>query len=407
MSQGAGQHPLRYAFKPPRQLGMAQRTGDTQDMDDAEGPAIAGMGQHFPFQSVIIVTERVANGLRAGNRRIEVQVFRRYHSCAFFFIPPMRLMLSSESKELLMSETRTPAPITLVIDAGELGMAVIDGLLKQNPESAGSISVFLRASAGAAGKPVDRQLQDKGLQIVHGDLATETVDDLAVIFSQFDTVVCCTGFVGGPGTQRKITMAVLQAGVKRYVPWQFGVDYDVVGRGSGQEVFDEQSDVREMLRGQSSTEWLIVSTGMFTSFLFEPAFGLVDLERGQVHALGRWDNRLTVTTSDDIGRLTAAILAHEPRIRNEIVYVAGDTFSYSQLAEMVEGHLGRNVERVLWAMDWLRSEVAAHPDDGMRKYRLAFARDTGVAWDKDRTFNAAEGIEVVDVPAWLNQWGAA
>ena len=49
----------------------------------------------------------------------------------------------------------------------------------------------------------------------------------------------------------------------------------------------------------------------------------------------------------------------------------------------------------------IRAEVAAHPDDGIRKYRLAFARDTGVAWDKDRTFNALQGIEVTDAIAWL------
>ena len=306
-----------------------------------------------------------------------------------------------------MPETKAPATNTLVIGAGELGLAVITGLLEQNPESAGSISVLLRPPADAAGEQGDRRLQGMELQIVHGDLATETVDGLAAIFARFETVVCCTGFVGGPGTQRKITTAVLQAGVKRYVPWQFGVDYDVVGRGSGQDVFDEQLDVRDMLRGQAATQWVIVSTGMFTSFLFEPAFGLVDLERGRVHALGSWDNRLTVTTPDDIGRLTAAILAHEPPIRNEVVYVAGDTFSYARLADMVEDHLGREVERVLWDMDRLRSEVAAHPDDGMRKYHLAFARETGVAWDKDRTYNAAQGIDVIDVPAWLDQREAA
>jgi len=302
-----------------------------------------------------------------------------------------------------MPETNKPVATTLVIGAGELGLAVIDGLLEQNPESAGSISVLLRLPADAVAEQVDRQLQDKGLQIVRGDLAKEQVDDLVAILARFDTVICCTGFVGGPGTQRKITKAVLQAGVKRYVPWQFGVDYDVVGHGSGQPVFDEQADVRDILRGQSATEWVIVSTGMFTSFLFEPAFGLVDLERPKVHALGSWENRLTVTTSSDIGRLTAAILAHEPRIRDEVVYVAGDTFSYAQLADMVEGHLDRDAERVLWDMDRLRSEVAAHPDDGMRKYRLAFARGTGVAWDKEQTFNAAQGIDVTDVTGWLEK----
>lgn len=301
-----------------------------------------------------------------------------------------------------MPETKTPAATTLVIGAGELGLAVISGLTKQDPASARSISVLLRPPAADAGKTA-RQLQEKGINIVYGDLATDTVDRLAAILTRFDTVICCTGFVGGAGTQRRITTAVLQAGVKRYVPWQFGVDYDVVGRGSGQEVFDEQSDVRDMLRGQTATQWVIVSTGMFTSFLFEPAFGVVDLEHARVHALGSWDNRLTVTTSDDIGRLTAAILAHEPCAANEVVYVAGDTFSYIELAEMVERHLGCDVERVLWDRDGLRSEAAAHPDDAMRKYRLAFARDTGVAWDKDWTFNVAQSIDVTDVPTWLDR----
>jgi len=142
---------------------------------------------------------------------------------------------------------------------------------------------------------------------------------------------------------------------------------------------------------------------MFTSFLFEPAFGVVDLEKGVVHALGSWQNRLTVTTPEDIGRLTAAILAHEPRLDDKVVYVAGDTFSYTGLADMVERHLGRPVERILWDMDKLRSEAAAHPEDGMRKYHLGFARDTGVAWDKESTFNVAQGIAVTDVPAWLAQ----
>ncbi len=79
--------------------------------------------------------------------------------------------------------------------------------------------------------------------------------------------------------------------------------------------------------------------------------------------------------------------------------MAGDTFSYSQLADMVERHLGREVDRVLWNMDRLRTGVSAHPGDGMRKYHLAFARDTGLAWDKEQTFNAVHSIEVVDGPA--------
>lgn len=292
---------------------------------------------------------------------------------------------------------------TLVIGAGELGMAVIRAFCDRGWADDGSLSVLLRPESDDPATKRADMLARMGLTIVHADLARDTEATLAAIFTRFSTVICCTGFVGGPGTQRKITAAVLRAGVERYVPWQFGVDYDRVGRGSGQEVFDEQSDVRDMLRAQSGTGWVIVSTGMFTSFLFEPAFGVVDFETARVHALGRWENRLTVTTPDDIGRLTAAILAHEPRVMNAVVFVAGDTVSYARLADMVEHHLDRPVQRILWDMDRLRSEVAQHPDDILRKYHLAFARDSGVAWDKDHTFNAANGIAVTDVAAWLRR----
>jgi nucleoside-diphosphate-sugar epimerase len=298
---------------------------------------------------------------------------------------------------MLMSHAESKPRATLVIGAGELGTAVLRALAAQRASDE-RLAVLLRpGTTGTA------SLQNP--DIVHADLATSTEAELAAIFGDFQTIICCSGFVGGPGTQRKITAAVLAAGVERYVPWQFGVDYDIVGRGSGQDVWDEQLDVRAMLRAQSRTGWIIISTGMFTSFLFEPSFGLVDLDEGRVHALGAWSNRLTVTIPEDIGRLTAAILAHEPRIRDAIVHVAGDTISYAQLADMVEHHLGRAIDRVLWPLDRLRSEAAAHPGDGMRKYHLAFARDTGVAWDKERSFNAREGIAVTDVPTWLREYG--
>ena len=308
-----------------------------------------------------------------------------------------------------MPDAGSRADDVLVIGAGELGLAMLRALSARGPAGTRSLSVLLRPF-GAAGESRARSsllamLRDLGVDIVRADLAADTQDRLASVFARFTTVICCTGFVGGLGTQRKITAAVLQAGVARYVPWQFGVDYDAVGRNSGQEVWDEQLDVRDRLRAQSRTHWIVVSTGMFTSFLFEPSFGVVDLERGRVHALGSWDNRLTVTTPDDIGRLTTAILAHEPPIGDAVVPVAGDTFSYAQLADMVEHHLGHEVERILWSRTMLGSALAASPGDTILKYRLAFARDAGVAWDKRDTFNAAWNIPVTDVATWLGQRG--
>ncbi|XSG81424.1 MAG: aromatic alcohol reductase [Methyloligella sp. ZOD6] len=295
----------------------------------------------------------------------------------------------------------------LVLGAGELGMSVLSALSELRGKSrVPPVSVLLRPVTDRPDADVKRRaetLDSLGIATVEADLAAASIDDLASLFSRYSTVVCCTGFVGGRGTQRKITSAVLQAGVKQYIPWQFGVDYDAVGRGSGQEVWDEQLDVRQMLRGQSEVDWKIISTGMFMSFVFVPEFGVADLSAGRVRALGSWDYRLTLTTAEDIGLLTALVLESWNEIADEIVFVAGDTVSYRELADIVEDALDRPVERLLWSVPELEKDAGAEPNNPMPSYRLAFARPEGVAWPKEHTFNARRNIAVTDISGWLRE----
>lgn len=176
----------------------------------------------------------------------------------------------------------------------------------------------------------------------------------------------------------------------------------MIGRGSPQDLFDEQLDVRQLLRAQSRLQWLIISTGMFTSFLFEPAFGVVDLTQNTVRALGSWNTAVTVTTPEDIGRLTAVIL-FDPKRVNQVVYITGDTLTYGQLADTVDRLLNRTVERVEWTVPALMADLAAAPDDPTRKYRAVFAEGKGVAWDNALSYNAEWKIETTTVAEWIEQ----
>ncbi|MEI1718295.1 aromatic alcohol reductase [Acinetobacter baumannii] len=292
----------------------------------------------------------------------------------------------------------------LVLGAGQLGMAVLRALAPRAAERRQSVTVVVSPQTVSSSQLQDIEslgiLQALGVEVIGFDLADDATA-LQALFEHYRTVVNCTGFVAGPGTQLKITHAALDAKVERYFPWQFGVNYDVVGQGSGQPVFDEQYEVRQLLRAQQQTEWVIVSTGMFTSFLFEPAFDVVKLAARTVHGLGTWDTRVTVTTPEDIGRLTTEILLAEPRIANEVVYVAGETISYGELAEVVERVTGHAFEKTLWSLDKLRADLAQTPDDVMARYRAAFALGDGMWWDKANTFNAKYGIETVDVAHYL------
>ena len=296
----------------------------------------------------------------------------------------------------------------LVLGAGELGLSMLHNLARLAPTDT-TITVLLRQSTiNFPSTPTKQTELDKlkalGIRFLPGDVVNSSNSDLSALFRPYHTVISCVGFVAGSSIQLKIAHAVLDAGVARYLPWQFGVDYDVIGRGSAQELFDVQLDVRDLLRGQSKTEWMIVSTGMFTSFLFERFFGVVDLDESVVRALGSWETAVTVTTPEDIGALTAEIVFMEnPRFRNEVVFTAGDTVTYGRVADIVESVLGKEVRREKWSVEFLKRELAKDPENSLKKYRVVFAEGRGVSWDLEKSFNWKDGKEVVDVERWLRE----
>lgn len=295
----------------------------------------------------------------------------------------------------------------IVLGAGELGLPVLRNLARHAEDVDGAkISVLLRASAVDSAEPGKQrdvaEIRELGIEIVVGDLVKSSIDELAMVFTRYDTVIGCAGYAAGINTPMKLARAALQARIPRYFPWQFGVDFDVIGRGSPQDIFDAQLDVRELLRSQSQTEWVIISTGMFMSYLFEPEFGVVDLQNDDVHALGSLDTSVTLTTPDDIGALTATVVFTQPRIRNEIVFLAGDTVTYGEVADKLQAALGRPFSRSEWTEQYLLDELAREPQNMMRKYRAAFAQGRGVAWDKSGTFNQRHAIPVTDVSSWIH-----
>ncbi|RYH70451.1 MAG: aromatic alcohol reductase [Alcaligenaceae bacterium] len=296
----------------------------------------------------------------------------------------------------------------LVLGAGELGLPVLRNLAQVAKRTSGSrISVLLRESTINTPSPAKKveidELLSLGIQMVAADLVTDSIDQLAEVFTRFDTVVGCAGMVAGRETPMKLATAALQSGVKRYFPWQFGVDFEVIGRGSPQDLFDAQLDVREFLRAQDKTEWVIISTGMFTSFLFEPVFEVVDFKNDTVNALGSLDTSVTLTTPDDIGKLTAEIVFFEPRFHNEIVYLSGDTVTYGEVATMLESVLGRPFKRNVWTVPHLMQELEKDPEHHIKKYRAVFAQGRGVSWPKVGTFNERQSIPVTTAEQWAKK----
>ena len=82
---------------------------------------------------------------------------------------------------------------------------------------------------------------------------------------------------------------------------------------------------------------------------------------------------------------------------NDVVYVAGDTVSFKQVAEILDRASGRRIHRQLKTVADLKAELAADPSNGMAKYRVVFAEGVGLAWNKANSFNAMNGIDTKSV----------
>ncbi|EXJ91726.1 hypothetical protein A1O3_00276 [Capronia epimyces CBS 606.96] len=225
----------------------------------------------------------------------------------------------------LEHENENPIPIPiphratsiLVIGAGELGTAILAALTShpQYDPSRTKVALALRPTTLGNPTPEKRAQQDRfrsqAIDLVAADLEAWSEDELVTMLRAggYTTVLHAGGFGAASGTMTKLTRAVLRAAasasahnsetemasakgnehrnegengngnVEFYVPWQFGADYDTITRAGGQGMFSEQLDVRDLLRSQGKVDWVIVSCGIFMSFLFEEFWGVVQRRR--------------------------------------------------------------------------------------------------------------------------------
>jgi uncharacterized protein YbjT (DUF2867 family) len=303
----------------------------------------------------------------------------------------------------------TPPQEILLLGAGELGAAFLPHLASL-PQT--QVTIGVRTPSKYEHLSNDRD----NVSLLSLD-TNEPSEELSQIFAKYDTIISCTGFGQSPEILTKLAEEILEAGRLRakeeksrlwFFPWQWGVDYDVTGDADGlMPLFGEQVKVRNLLRetaARSNVKWTILSTGIFMSFLFEQFWGIVDREDGniKVRALRNWDHKVTVTDVEDIGKCLARVVAGDVESENRIVYAAGDTVSYSQLADIVERVIGKKAEREEWSIPYLTKELAEDPDNLIRRYRVVFAGD-GVWWDKELTVNHKLGLPVTDVESYTKK----
>ncbi|KAF3902387.1 hypothetical protein ABW20_dc0104389 [Dactylellina cionopaga] len=306
--------------------------------------------------------------------------------------------------------TSYPCPSILIIGHGELGLAVVESLYKHpSKKPLTSLTVLARpqtVSSLPKTDPAKYSMLDKwNVHWLPLDIEAASPAELKTAFKPFTAVVYASGMFASEGTPTKVTIAVRDAGVKYYIPWQFGIDYDVIGPSAGNGLFAEQYWLRKLLREQSlGMKWNIISNGLFASFVFYEPFGIVNKKENCVTALGGWDNKVTLTAAEDIGKVTAEIVYERlgGKGKDSIQYIAGDTVTYEQIADAIEEKLGSGMQRKVLDTKTMREILERDPEDKLAKYQLVFGEGTGCSWDFAKTYNEEKGIKMMNFRSWMD-----
>ncbi|KAI8321879.1 NAD(P)-binding protein [Martensiomyces pterosporus] len=161
-------------------------------------------------------------------------------------------------------------------------------------------------------------------------------DDLISALTGQDAVLST---IGGEAllTQIKLVKAAEKAGVKYFVPSEFGSD---INEAQNKEVtlFDPKRAVQAALK-ESSVSYIFVNNGFFSDYTIGP-FLWWDVPNKSINIVGDGSAKNSFTSRADVAKYTIAVLKRAEEFKNQDVRFAGDTLSFNEWVALAEQESG-------------------------------------------------------------------
>ncbi|KAH8815938.1 isoflavone reductase family protein [Xylogone sp. PMI_703] len=192
-----------------------------------------------------------------------------------------------------------------------------------------------------------------------------TVEKLVPIFKGQDAVVSTIGTFQ-IGLQKAIVDAAVQAGVKRFIPSEYGCDTNSSRVLEIAPILKGKADIAAYLKEKTSSgiTWTAIITGPF--FDMQPSVkGFLGLDLA-THTATVWDHgneRFVATTLPQIARAIVGVLSHPAETANKYIYVSSFNLTQNELVATAEKITGHKWSRV----DWKSEEKIKTGLDGLAK----------------------------------------
>ena len=175
-----------------------------------------------------------------------------------------------------------------IINAGLFNVYLINAQAKDNPEKLS----------------LQNEWEKKGARVL--DM---TAPDFIEKLSKVDVVLSVISGEVLESLQRKMIDECKKAGVKLFIPSEFGADIEFTMKlPRRNSVFERKARVRDYIR-ETGIPYLIFLSGLFEDFFVSPFFG-IDLAKKRLEQYGDLDRKIAFIHRRDIGKYLVYFFAH-------------------------------------------------------------------------------------------------
>ncbi|KAH7102517.1 NAD(P)-binding protein [Auriculariales sp. MPI-PUGE-AT-0066] len=211
---------------------------------------------------------------------------------------------------------------------------------------AGSLGAFITSELLAQGAKVT-VLSSKSADVPAGatlaivDYANK--DSLVAAIKGAEVVISA---VSGPGMahQPLLVQAAKEAGVKHFVPSEFGMRTTDLPLELQTGAIGEKIKVQKLLR-EAGLTYTLYYVGLFSDWFFIPLFGF-DFANKKISIVGPGNTPISWTSRKDIGYFVAYTLTHLPksRLENQPLDVEDEKLTFNQIVDILQEVRGEKFE---------------------------------------------------------------
>ncbi|OIW28169.1 NAD(P)-binding protein [Coniochaeta ligniaria NRRL 30616] len=213
-------------------------------------------------------------------------------------------------------------------------------------------NVAIIGGSGNVGRPILEELVAAGFKVTALTRATSTStfpesvtvkkvdfsspESLKEAFAGQDAVVSAIATVA-VDSQEPIIDAAIAAGVKRYIPSEFGVNTRLTPGTTIGKILAGKVAVVDYLKTKESPNfsWTGVSTGMFFDWGLKHITG-IDFDKKTVRVVDSGNEKFQASNLHFVGKAVASILKHPEQTANKYLSVASFNVSVNEIIKTIE-----------------------------------------------------------------------